>query len=427
MTQGSCPIPNNYTSTPGTYTFTLRAEGPGGPSVTQTTQFTVTQTGGSGGCDQNQLSASFKVNGVNTVNITSGQSATLSWDVKPAGATVAITGVGTGLQLNSTQVVQPTKCTTYILSASCGTKTITQEVNVHVQPTVTVTCSQTEIELGQTVNGKWQVTPTTANVNVMWAPANDPSKGGKRTGVNPDSSLNFTPDVVDNNYQFTAYASTTGGTCTHVGQKACTIKVKQPTLIIESFTANGYSNSISITKGQSINFQWTVKGCTNQTQVSFGTANSPGLVPGTCTALKLQGGRGLSPIVSGNYVVQAVDAGNTASKTISVTVTEPPPKVQFWATASLVRTNQSFNLCWSISPQGSATSAKIGLVGGPTYPVPPQDGCYTASMPTRGTYTFTFQAGNNVGQDTKTVTVLVEELTPVEKKIVDDPTKKILD
>jgi hypothetical protein len=413
LTGGSCPIPITYMSTPKTYTFTLEAQGPGGPPVTQTTQFTVTQTGG-GGCDESKLAADFKVDGGAKVYISYGQSATLSWDVKPAGATVEISGVGTGLPLNSTKQVQPTQCTTYLLTATCGTKTITLEAIVHVEPIVNVTCSETEIELGETVTGKWKVTPATATVDISWGPpVSEPNKGGEKKGVNPDDNYDFTPDVVDNNYQFTVAAYTPAGTCAHLVHKGCTTKVKQPKLIIDEFTANGSSNSVSVIKGQPVKFEWTVKGCTNQTEVSFGTTSNLQPMSGACTALKWEGNRTLSPIVNGDYMVKAVDGGNTVSKTISVTVTEPAPHVQFSASATIVQPNQSFNLCWSISPPGAATWAKIGLMGGGTvYPVSPQDGCWPASMPSAGVYTFGFQAGNDAGQDMKTVTVQVLEVKP---------------
>jgi hypothetical protein len=50
--------------------------------------------------------------------------------------------------------------------------------------------------------------------------------------------------------------------------------------------------------------------------------------------------------------------------------------------------------------------------GGTVYPVSPQDGCWPASMPSAGVYTFGFQAGNDAGQDMKTVTVQVLEVKP---------------
>lgn len=421
QTSAQCPIPD--TSTPGTFTFTLKAGGPGGPPVTKTTQLTVTQQPPPS-CKENKLEIvhftahhpdDLLLNSETTIDY--GEAATLSWEVSPPEATVEISGVSGGLDPVGNVDVQPKECTDYVLTATCGSKTIPLSAKVAVCPVVTLTSPDDEIELYESVHLEWHVEPASAEqVYLSWMPGSgiEPPPGVTypySEKVDPVGEGEYTPDVADNLYTFRVAAQLGNADCmTCYKGDSWHVKVTKPPLEIEEFLPS--SSTINIVQGQSVGFEWIITGCTDTTEVSFGpSGNLQQDTSGECISGEWKGFKDVNNIqASGSYVVQAVDGNEQVSQEWSINVSVLPPDIDIPPQNLTLKVGEQGTIQYSVTGSGPLYVA-FGTAPGVGQPVPTA-GYVTVQPQAPGNYTYYFSAEGAGGMVSQPVTVVVTEPCP---------------
>ena len=227
--------------------------------------------------------------------IASGQSSTLAWNV-PTATSVNISGVGSGLNPQGTQVVSPTTTTTYTLTATgAGNQTVTTSVTVTVgasRPTVIrFTASPTHITPGQTSLLQWTTTGV-KTVSISNGVGTVAANGSQSVSPATTTTYTLTATGADGSTQVTAAVTVT------VGQAAV------PTIL--SFTA---SPTVVQTAGGTTQLCWNVN---NSTSISI--SPQVGTVSGAsgCTTATVS--------QTTTYVLTATNASGPSQASVTVSV-----------------------------------------------------------------------------------------------------------
>jgi hypothetical protein len=269
-----------------TTTYTLTATGPGG-SVNSTVIVTVATPGPS-----NPQILRFAAS---PLNITLGQSSTLSWTTQGA-ATASISGGVGSVALNGSVTVTPTQTTTYTLTATGSDgKAVTAPITVtvatgSVPQIVQFVATPQNISAGQTSKLCWQVTGATS---ISISP-------GVGSNLNANDCANVSPTATTT-YTLTATNS--------AGQIQGNAIVNVGTVQILSFTANP---AFVTALGNSVTLSWQTTGATSV--VLTGANVQPMTLP-------VNGSTTVVPPSDTTYTLTAYGpGGQTVSSTISVFV-----------------------------------------------------------------------------------------------------------
>lgn len=175
-----------------------------------------------------------------------------------------------------------------------------------------------------------------------------------------------------------------------------TVNLPEPPPTINSFTAT----PASIALGETTTLAWEVTGAAS-VALSASTGASPGVVTGDSL--------NVSPVINTTYTLTARNnIGVIATRSVTVTVTVPVPVIQsFTATPASISPGTSSTLNWSVTGASHLTiladvGASPGNVTGTSLTVSPTQ-----------TTTYTLTATNDGGPVTRTVTVTVSDLPPV--------------
>lgn len=266
-----------------------------------------------------------------------GESSTLSWVVQ--GATSLSITPGIGSVTGTSRVVQPTTTTTYTLSATNEGGTVTRTVQVAVstpEPLPTIAAfdaSPASITPGQSSTLSWSVSGA-ASVSIA-------ASHGASPGAVTSTSVAVTP-AASTAYTLTA-TNASGGSVT----RTINVTVTAPAPVISSFTAS----PSSISAGASSTLSWSVENA-----VSLFIAASTLADPGTVTGTSLS----VTPAATTVYTLTATNiVGATASSTVTISVTTPPPPSEgaviesLIATPSNIEAGQSVTLSWVVHNSGS--------------------------------------------------------------------------
>ncbi len=297
--------------------------------------------------------------------IVRGQSTTLAWAATGA-ERVSISGLGevTG----NSVTVSPLADTTYVLTATNGTGSVTRSVAVTVAaPAPTIgqfNATPSSIIRGGSATLSWSVSDA-ARVTI--------SSLGDVTGnsvtVSPTQTTTYT--LTASNESGNASASTT-----------VTVTVPAPT--IESFTAT----PSPLTRGQSATLAWNVTGADRVSISGLGdvTGNSVSV----------------SPTESTSYTLTATNAGGSVSHTVSLVVRAPAPVIHsFNATPAIIERGASTTLSWSVENGEVISIAGLGVVSGTSVAVSPAS-----------TTSYTLTVSNESGSVSATTQVTVNVPPP---------------
>jgi hypothetical protein len=315
--------------------------------------------------------------------ITSGQEATLQWDVSGADSVSISPGIGK-VSLSGTRAVSPETTTTYTLVANKMSQSARKSV------TVTVTgilpsighfgFNNDSIFAGQSTTLSWNVTgATSVSIN--------PNIGT----VSSSGSQSVSPALTTT---YTLTASNSAGNPTALA----TINVTPPNApIINTFSAS----KSSISSGQSLTLAWDVIG-----SASIYINQSVGAVPP-------KGSKEVTPTSTTIYTLTA-DSGNgkvsksvtviveTTNTTVAAITTTPPAINTFSASKNAIMLGDNVTLNWTVTRARTVSiSPDVGTV--------PSSG-WTMVIPFANT-TYKLSAVNTFGTETKETTVTVSKLT----------------
>jgi hypothetical protein len=227
-------------------------------------------------------------------NISAGAGSTLSW--QSAGATsITITpGNFTSNAANGSMNVNPTATTTYILTASNAsgsiTSTATVTVNTAGKPTISsFGASPSGITPGASTSLSWT---TSGATSIAITPGNFTSSAASgSTSVSPTATTTYTLTATNASGSITSTATVTVNT----GGKPA----------ITSFSASPGS----ITSGASSTLSWITSGAT-----------SIAITPGNFTSSAASGSTSVSPTATTTYTLTATNASGSNTATAKVTV-----------------------------------------------------------------------------------------------------------
>jgi hypothetical protein len=283
-------VQGTATVTPSTTTtYTLVATGSGG----RTQQATVTVTVGTAPAANPQI-LRFEAT---PTNIITGESSTLSWTTQGTDR-VDISGVGTNLPANGSQVVSPTQTTTYTLTASAGTGNGARSVTAPVVVTVTsgqasrivsFSLNPATITVGGSSQLCWNVENATT---VSITPGIGTVKAMDCVTVSPTATTTYTLTAINGTGSVTATASLV------VGQ------VKILTF--------GQTPEFSTAAGNPVVLSWTTQGATSVIITGFGLSGQ---------SLPANGSITVNPNTNTDYTLTAYgDGGQAVSAVIHVFV-----------------------------------------------------------------------------------------------------------
>lgn len=186
----------------------------------------------------------------------------------------------------------------------------------------------------------------------------------------------------------------------HISPTPTPTPVATPTATAATLTAS----PMTITAGQFSTLSWT---STNATSVTI----SPPIPQEDVTNMPLNGQVAVTPSSTTAYTLTASGPGGTATTSVTVTVNQIAPTIQFFAQPTAVSANGTTTLTWSTS---NATSLTIDNGIGS---VAPGSGSVT-TKPIAQTTTFTATAQGLGGTTTATATVAV---SPVKVTLTASP------
>ena len=237
------------------------------------------------------------------LRITSGEAATLVWEVRNA-TNVEISGIGEVDPAGGSSTVSPTDTTTYTLTASNPRRTLNQTVTVTVDPPpdpdppiiANFFASPASIALGDPSTLSWEVRNAT-DVTISGIGA-----------VDPQGSRPVTPD------QTTTYTITARNGVGEASANA-TVTVRQPPDPGPPLVINFFASPASIVLGSSSTLSWEVRNATDVTISGIG-------------AVDPQGSRPVTPDQTTTYTITARNGVGEASSTATVTVRELGAQVE---------------------------------------------------------------------------------------------------
>jgi hypothetical protein len=307
----------------------------------------------------------------NPRTITSGQSATLVWNVTGSNSVNIDPGVGTASPAGSI-TVSPTSTTTYNLIATGLTGSTARSVTITVNPppvTANFDVTPTAITVGASAVLQWNVAGATT-VRIDPGVGNVPLSGGQ----------NVTPTAT------TTYTLTASNSASSV-TRAVTVIVNPPS-IIASFSANPQS----INAGQPVTINWNITGASNIV-IDPGIGNVPD-----------SGSRTVYPNTTTTYTMTASNSCCTVSRSVTITVNQAPPIADmpllllFNINPGTIHVGGTATLQWTVL---NATSVFISPAIGPV----PASGSITVSPTTTTIYSLT--ATNGYGTRVYSVGIVV--------------------
>jgi hypothetical protein len=323
------------------------------------------------------------------VTITTGQSSSLKWNVTGATSISIDQGINT-VSASGTQAISPTATTTYTISATNNSGTITASTIITVSAGTTgapvinsFTANPSTITVGQSSTIRWNITGATS-ISID-------------NGVG-SPSLNSTPTISPTSTTtYTLTATNSAGSTT----ATATLTVTQPGVpVITSFTAS----PSAIASGQSSTLQWNITGAT-----SFSIDQGIGTVTAS-------GNRTVSPTTTTTYTLTANNSAGIVTATATITLAQAgvPAITSFTANPITITTGQSSTLQWNVT---GATSVSI------------DQGIGTVTATSNRTVTptattiYTLTATNSAGTSTATATVTIGQAgSPVITSFTANPT-----
>ncbi|MGD0202129.1 MAG: OmpA family protein, partial [Bryobacteraceae bacterium] len=268
---------------------------------------------------------------VNPAAITTGQSATLIWQVQSADTVSISPDLGT-VAASGSQAVSPSQTTIYTLTAKNAKGQVTQTVTLNVnQPKLQIVDFQANpatIASGQSAMLHWQ----TLNADTVTI------SNGVGT-VAPNGSTSVSPT------QTTTYTLTASAQNGQSATATVTVAVNVPLPLIASFTAN----PMRISAGASSQLCWQVQ---NSSAVSI--SDGVGTVPPS-------GCQTVAPTQTTTYTLTASNtAGQTATAPVTVTVNPAPTITSFVANPATINARQSSTLTW-VSQNGTRAYIDNGV------------------------------------------------------------------
>jgi hypothetical protein len=316
--------------------------------------------------------------------ITSGQEATLQWDVSGADSVSISPGIGK-VSLSGTRTVSPETTTTYTLVANKMSQSASKSVTITVTgilPSIdSFNINPGSIFAGQRATVSWSVTGSTSV-------AIDPEIGT----VSSSGTKNVSP-ASTTTYKLTASNGAGNSTA------SATLNVSISSVpIITTFS----TDPASIKSGEPSTLAWDVVGA-KSISISQGVG---GVASKGSTLVK--------PAVTTTYVLTAASDYGSVTESVVVTVTgttstadtaittTPPAINTFSASMSSITLGDNVTLNWAVTRARTVSiSPNVGSV--------PSSG-WTMVIPT-ATTTYKLSAVNTFGTETKEVTVTVSPLT----------------
>jgi hypothetical protein len=294
------------------------------------------------------------------LQMTSGQSSTLSWTV--TGATSLKIDQGVGSVTGTSVKVSPKTTTKYTLTATnaSGSRTATVTVTLGSPPVITsFTAAPAMLASGQSATLSWTATGATS---LKIDPA-IPSVTGTSIKVSPKTTTTYTLTATN------AFGSRTA---------TATVTLGSPPAIT-SFTAT----PSKVTPGQSSTLTWAVTG-------SPGMILNPGVGPVTGTSVKV------SPSATTTYTLSATNSFGSTKATVTVAAGYPPVINTFWTNLNMAAGPAvSAKLLWTTTEAATLSiDHGVGAVTGTSANVSPA-----------ATTTYTLTATNPMGSVTATVKV----------------------
>ena len=308
--------------------------------------------------------------------ICSGGCSTLNWIITGATSASINQGIGSVHHKKGDRSVCPPSTTTYTLTASNGTVSVSKNVTVTVgtKPTIrSFGASPTSINKGETSTLSWETTGATS-VSINHGVGDVTNDSDKRRGVSPPST--------------TTYTLTATNSCGSVEAEA-TVEVKPPPPpVIEKFDAD----PSEICSGGCSTLNWIITGAT-----------SASINQGIGSVHHKKGDRSVCPPSTTTYTLTASNGTVSVSESVTVTV-KKLPKITFTANPTSINKGSSSTLSWSIS---GATSASINQGIGSVNRI-----SGTRSVSPSSTTTYTLTAINACGSPTRSTKVTVTVPAP---------------
>jgi PKD repeat protein len=319
--------------------------------------------------------------------IYAGDSTSLSWQV--SGATSLAISPGVGVVTGTSVAVTPTANTTYVLTATNATGSVTRSVPVTVAPRPVpppfiqaFQVSPVSIIAGEQATLSWSV------------------DGATDLQIQPDigavtgNSIVVAPTAT-RTYQLTA--TNAGGTVS----RTVTLEVLPP----EPPPSIGFflASPSSIAPGASSTLTWSVTGAATVSLIAD-TGSGPGPVTGSSYTV--------SPTATTTYTLIAANtAGITVSQSVTVAVVTPAPAIpSFTANPAVIDRGGATTLSWSVQNAETVSIAGIGVVSGNSVTVSPS-----------ATTTYTLTASNAAGTVSANVQVAVNVPLPVVQSFAVSP------
>jgi len=332
--------------------------------------------------------------------ITSGQEATLQWDVSGADSVSISPGIGK-VSLSGTRAVSPETTTTYTLVANKMSQSARKSVTVTVTgilPSIgSFNINPGSIFAGQTATVSWSVTGSTSV-----------SIGPEIGTVSSSGTKNVSP-ASTTTYKLTA----SNGAGNSTASATLNVSVSSSP-IITTFSAS----PASIKSGQSSTLAWDIVGAKSiSISQGVGGVASKGstlVTPAATTAYVLTAASDYGSVTES--VMVTVDTTNTTN-TADTAITKTPPAINtFSASRNSITLGDNITLTWAVARARTVSiSHDVGSV--------PSSG-WTMVIPA-ATTTYKLSAVNTFGTETKEVTVTVNTLpdgaAPVIKSFSADP------
>ncbi len=362
-------------------TYTLTASGPSNTDTRQTT-VTVTNTPPPSTCAITSFYAT-------PTSVTSGQASTLVWNTSGC-TTASLSGGGiSDTRLGGSTSTGPlSNGTSYTLTASSGSNTVTQ--------TVFVSTVQTQ----QCAITSFYATPTQVNSGasstLYWTTNGCTSANVSGSGV---YSSNLSGSVSTGSiYGTNTYTLTASGTNT-VSQ---TVTVTATTQNNQCSIVTFYASPTNIPSGSNTTLYWTTTGCNTATVSGNGVYSSA-----------LSGSVPTGAIYGVNSYTLTAYGSNTVTQTVAVSAGQNNQCYinSFYASPTTVSSGGSTNIYWSTS----GGNGNIVVSGPGVYSTQSSGSTNTGPIYNTSTYTITGNCGygyygNNINQ---TITVTVDSPTGV--------------
>jgi hypothetical protein len=320
---------------------------------------------------------------VNPPVIPSGQTSTLSWEVKNASLVSIDQGIGE-VPPSGQQVISPDETTTYKLTATndSGSETALATISVNISaPVVNFTATPSTIAVGGKSVLKWDV----KGAKTIQITGIDSVEASGTHEVQPSTTTTYTLTATNSAGVTTATAKVS------IGSSGAPV--------IVSFDAT----PDFIDEGESSTLEWYV---TNADSVAINR---------NVGAVATRGSATVEPTFTTTYTMTASNSAGTSTMSVTVTISTDgrPVVTSFYPTPPFITTGGSSTLTWEVA-------------GADTIFIDPGIGAVDASgtevvMPDVTT-TYTLSATNTNGTTTATATVTFSQVPPPVITFTADPT-----